>query len=198
MPEPWFSRACQDAAPGLTAVKYLAGLCGTSLTATAKRYIDTTTQPTALILSTGRTIDACFFSPALQQWPGLRRLLRGRQLPPSLTNYFHTEPQQIAQAREGAMATDFQPWFLTRQPLPGVEEVIGLGRYGKTLTLLSFREGVPGRHGRHRPRFGVAAPAHALPMSPARAEAPEEEELSFSAIWHAFMDRLDGFFPEDL
>ena len=94
------------------------------------------------------------------------------------------------------MVTDFQPWFLTRQPLPGVEEVIGLGRYGKTLTLLSFSVTVPARTRSRSPQERAVAPARLLPMPLARPDAPEEE-ISFSALWHAFMDPLDGFFSDD-
>ena len=107
MPAPWFSRACQDVAPGLAVVKHLAGLCGTSLTATAERYIDTTTQPVALIMSTGHLIDYCFLSAALQQWPGLRRPPRGSGLPLlSPTYYYNVNPEQIVRPLEVTVEMD--------------------------------------------------------------------------------------------
>jgi hypothetical protein len=81
MPEPWFSQACQGDAPGLATVQRLAGLCRTSLTATAMRYVPTTTAPVALVMSSGPTIEYCFLSHVLQQVAGLRRPPRRSALP---------------------------------------------------------------------------------------------------------------------
>jgi len=142
MPEPWFSRACHDYQPGMATVKSLAGVCRTSLTATAMRYIDTTSAPTAVVMSTGHAIEYCFMSLALQQLAGLTRPLRGSPLPPaSETRRFNDHPRQVTLALEMAAAVDLRIWFGGGQSLPGVEEVIGLGRYGKTLTLLSVVRG---------------------------------------------------------
>ena len=43
----------------------------------------------------------------------------------------------MAHARRRNAETDLRDWFAGPRPIPGAEEVIGLGAYGKTLTVLS-------------------------------------------------------------
>jgi uncharacterized protein DUF955 len=144
MPEPWFSQACQGATPGLATVQRLAGLCRTSLTATAMRYVHTTTAPVALVMSSGATIDYCFLSRALQQVAGLRRPPRRSALPlASATRQLNDYPRHVALALARTAEVDLRLWFGGCQARPGLEEAIGLGRYGKTLTLLSVVDGAP-------------------------------------------------------
>jgi len=74
----------------------------------------------------------------LQRVAGLRRPQKGSPVPlASTTSQFNRAPRHVTLALETAAELDLQLWFGGGQSLPGVEEVIGLRRYGKTLTLLS-------------------------------------------------------------
>src|SRR5271170_6383070 len=69
MPTGPFKRAVAGQDPGLAAVEALAGLCETSLTATAIRYAELTEDAVAVIISTGPAIDFCFLSGAMKSLP---------------------------------------------------------------------------------------------------------------------------------
>lgn len=143
MPEPLFSQAGQSFPVGLAAIKSLASLCRTSLTATAMRYLDTTTAPVAIVVSTGQHIEYSFLSLAMEQIAGVKRPRKGCPLPlDSATSQFNGTPRQITLALETTSMVDLRIWLGGDQELNGVEEVLGLGRYGKTLTILSVSSGV--------------------------------------------------------
>lgn len=71
MPRQMFSAALRRAGFGLAAAERLAGICKTSLTATAIRYTQCTSDPVAIVVSTGGTIDYCFMSDALRDHDGI-------------------------------------------------------------------------------------------------------------------------------
>ncbi len=60
MPRSLFTDAMRRVGDGLAAIENLAGLCQTSLTATAIRYTQCTRDPMAMVLSTGERINYCF------------------------------------------------------------------------------------------------------------------------------------------
>src|SRR5712691_3991252 len=57
MPQKLFIPAIRQAGEGLTAIKYLADLCKTSLTATAIRLTQCSRELVAIVVSTGKSID---------------------------------------------------------------------------------------------------------------------------------------------
>lgn len=108
--------------PGLAAIEVLAGDCGTSLTATAIRFAELTDDAVAVIISTGRIIDYCLLSEAMKSLPQLSWLKKGSPVPAG------TETARLSAVAERILKGDHS--IVT-------EEVVGLGRYGKTLTVLS-------------------------------------------------------------
>jgi Zn-dependent peptidase ImmA (M78 family) len=143
MPNPLFSQAMWQSGEGLTAIETLAGLCQTSLTATAIRFIDCSYSPVAMVMSTGKRIDYSFMSDALRQIRGLTWIRKGDPLCTVTATYrFNQNHQRITQAERLTETASTQHWFATSRHMELIEEVIGLGKYGKTLTILS-RESDP-------------------------------------------------------
>ena len=138
MPNPCFSRELLRLGDGLDAVEGMAELCRTSLTATAIRYAETTSLPVAVVLSTGGSVDYCFMSPNLHDFDGLDWLRKGQPLPAGVeTDAFNNDPDNVVRARRSHADTDLRDWFGGPRSMPGTEETVGLGRYGKTLTVLT-------------------------------------------------------------
>lgn len=138
MPDPLFSRELRRLGDGLDAVEEMARLCRTSLTATAIRYAEKASVPAAVVVSTGGVIDYCFMSKVLQDFDGLEWPRKGQLLAAGVeTELFNRDPANVTRACRRDAETDLRDWFSGPRSIPGTEEVIGLGGYGKTLTVLS-------------------------------------------------------------
>ncbi|AWB22589.1 ImmA/IrrE family metallo-endopeptidase [Methylobacterium currus] len=137
MPEGPFRKAMDRHDPGLEAIEAVADLCLTSRTATAIRYAELTDTAVAVIMSTGGTIDYCFLSEAMKSLPKLDWLRKGSPLPPgTATARFAAEPGRVRAGERIADAVDVRDWLggTTRAAIS--EESVGLGSYGKVLTVL--------------------------------------------------------------
>ena len=138
MPRALFSRALSRAGQGLVAVESVAGLCRTSLTATAIRYAELTDDAVAIIISTGKTIDYCFLSDTIKSLPELTWLRKGTPIPKATeTAKFNADPVRVANADRTEVDIDIMDWLGGTRSVEAVEEVISLGSYGKTLTVLT-------------------------------------------------------------
>lgn len=141
MPTKLFTAAAKRAGEGLNAIERLKGECVTSLEATAIRFAQTNRDPVAVIRSDGRTIDYAFMSGPLKDFPGLDWIRKGTPLPADcLTASFNTDKNNIEQAARAEGVSELQDWFNGSNQQEIVEEVIGLGSYGKTLTVLTGME----------------------------------------------------------
>jgi len=138
MPDHLFRRALSRAGQGLAAVESVAGLCRTSLTATAIRYAELTDDAAAVVVSTGKTIDYCFLSDAIKSLPQLTWLRKDTPVPQeTATARFNADPDRVANADRAATDADVMDWLGGTRSIEVVEEIIGLGSYGKTLTVLT-------------------------------------------------------------
>lgn len=138
MPEALFKKALDKTEIGLPAVESMATSCRSSLTATAIRYAELTDQAVAAILSTGPTIDYCILSDKMKSLPGLTWLRKGSPVPKNTaTARFNADRQRVAAGDHMLAEIDIQDWLGGSRSVIANEEVVGLGRYGKTLTVLS-------------------------------------------------------------
>ena len=139
MPSRLFRREMNTVQTGLAAVEHLCRRCGTSLTSTAIRYADLADHAAAIVISTGAVVDFCFMSDLMKSvlgrftWPA-----RGSALPSDSAS------ASLSANRERVRATDrvddetsSRAWFDSTRSVVLSEEAIGLGRYGRTLTVLS-------------------------------------------------------------
>lgn len=144
MPSQLFRPAMRKAGEGLGAIEILAGACDTSLTATAIRYQQLTDEAVAVIQSRGDVIEFCFLSDRMltlhpRRWPR-----KGERLPRvSATFSLNREAGKVAAAERVDGAADGADWFGGFDDVELFEEAVGLGRYGRTLTILTTMDSLP-------------------------------------------------------
>ena len=138
MPRKLFTEAMRTSGDGLEAIEKLATRCRTSLTATAIRYTRCTRDPVAIVISTGGRINYCFMSDALKEVKGLNWIRKDESLPKGTATYvFNQTPDRILCADRDEDTADICDWFGSDRALSIKEQLIGLGSYGKTLTVLT-------------------------------------------------------------
>jgi hypothetical protein len=140
MPERPFKSAIDDYPAGLVGIEALAKACETSLTATAIRYSGFTRDGVAIILSKGQAVDYCFMSEALKDAKGLKWLRKGTPVPAgTITEGFNARPQNVRTGQRGSGGGNLRDWMDTERSYAVTEEVVGLGQYGRTLTVLTCK-----------------------------------------------------------
>jgi hypothetical protein len=138
MPEMPFRKEMEKHEPSLSAVEALATRCTTSRTATAIRYAELTRVAVAVIVSTGGVIDYCFMSDAMKMLPKLAWLRKGTKLPASsATARLAESPDRVRAGASVIDEADVRDWLGGTTSAAVSEESVGLGRYGKVLTVLS-------------------------------------------------------------
>jgi hypothetical protein len=147
MPEKLFSDAIDDAGQGFPAVKSLASLCNTSITSTAIRFMNFTDDPMAVIVSSKDRVEYCFLSERLKDLRGLEWLKKGDLIAPrSATAKFNKDSANISEARQSDGCCWLDEWFDGAPQIEMNEDVVGLGNYGKTLTVLFTDEDLDGEY----------------------------------------------------
>jgi hypothetical protein len=137
MPRHLFFPAIEKAGHGLVAIDALAILCKTSLHATAIRYTQCTRDPVAIIVSRGGIIDHCFMSEALKQLNGIDWIKKREGVPRNTATFaFNQIPTNVEHGIRVEESSNLQHWFGGKRRIEISEDVVGLGRYGKTLTVL--------------------------------------------------------------
>lgn len=138
MPQKLFTAAMGRTGTGLSAIEALKVLCKTSLTATAIRYTQCTADPIAIVLSTGKQINYCFMSDVLKEVEGLDWIRKRDFLPKNTPTFtFNQDSDRVRRSARIDGTSDLQDWFGGRHSVEITEEIIGLGNYGKTLTVLT-------------------------------------------------------------
>lgn len=140
MPDSLFRQSMGRMGEGLSAIEKLAELCQTSLTSTAIRYIQRTELPEAVILSAKNLVDFCFMSDALKVLgKGKFDFLRKETPLPrnSETLNFNNNPLNVQNSERVTLMVSIQDWFGGNRDIEAEEQIIGLGGYGKTLTIIS-------------------------------------------------------------
>lgn len=138
MPDGPFKRALEKCKPGISTVESMAKLCRTSLTATAIRYAELTDDAVAVAVSTGSTIDYCRMSETMKSLRELSWLRKGSPVPTNTaTARLNKNLDRVARSDRAAEEIDVMDWLGGNRSVKAIEEVIGLGAYGKTLTVLT-------------------------------------------------------------
>ena len=138
MPSNLFKAEAGKHADGLTAIENVAERCKTSLTASAIRYAELSDAAVSVVVSTGKSVDYCFASAAMRGISGYKHPIKGSLLPPdSLTYSFNQDQKNITDALRSDDAADLIAWFRSDDEFDASEEVVGLGEYGKTLTIIT-------------------------------------------------------------
>lgn len=137
MPELSFRKTMDRYDPGLDAIDAVAKLCLTSRTATAIRFAELTHAAMAVIVSTGDKIDYCFMSEAMKELPKLDWLRKGSALPKgTATAHLAARHDAVLAGERVSDEVDVRDWLGGTSRAAVSEEAIGLGQYGKVLTVL--------------------------------------------------------------
>jgi Zn-dependent peptidase ImmA (M78 family) len=143
MPEPLFRKALKTSGEGFAAIEVLAMKCVTSITATAIRFAEFSDDPVAVIVSSGGRVDFCCLSPAIQEASSISWLMAGDLIPSgSATAIFQQVGDNIRSGKRQEASSNLGDWFDGAPHLEMNEDVVGLGSYGKTLTVLFTREAI--------------------------------------------------------
>lgn len=125
---------------GMPGVLALSLDADTSLTSAAIRSAECAPYPMAVIVSRDDAICYGFLSESFKSL-GVRRFLRkGDQLPMSATREFNAKRSNVRSAKSVCASTDLATWFQGPSDVALDEEIVGLGSYGLTLTVLSSEE----------------------------------------------------------
>jgi Zn-dependent peptidase ImmA (M78 family) len=126
---------------GLKGIRDMAADARASLTAAAIRAAQCAEFPICIIVSEGQTVSYAFPSSSFKDLGPNIYLRKGAAVAPgSTTSSFNMEPSRILSAQEATGECRLGDWFDTTRNLRLDEEVIGLGKYGLTLTILSSEE----------------------------------------------------------
>lgn len=138
MPSDLFKKEAARYSDGLVAIEKVAEKCQTSITSSAIRYAQLTDAAVAIIISTKSSVEYCFSSRSMREVKGYRHPVKGSVLPrDSLTRDFNQTASNVARGERSDDATDLLTWFQADNEIEASEEVIGLGDYGKTLTIIT-------------------------------------------------------------
>lgn len=126
---------------GLEGILRLSDEAGCSRTAAAIRAAECCDYPIAVIVSSGENIDYAFLSDSFK---GLGKQLaflrKGSPLPDTATLRFNKDPARVLACDRETDSTNLSEWFDGPRKIELDEEIIGLGSYGHTLTVLSSDE----------------------------------------------------------
>jgi len=143
MPEDIFLEALRKAGEGFAAIKSLAIKCRTSITSTAIRYAQLSENPVAVIMSSRNKVDWCFMSSALISCRAMQWIKKGSLITPtSTTAEFNQDQNNVLMAKRVEAWTRLDYWFEDGPQIEMKEDVVGLGHYGKTLTVLFTNEAI--------------------------------------------------------
>src|ERR1700722_1037302 len=140
MPEGPFRKEMNRHEPGLACIEQLRKACETSLTATAIRYACLTRDGVAVLLSSGASVEWCFMSEGLKKAKGLSWVRKGTPVPAgTVTATFNALPDNVRMAKRDTGDGRLNDWMDGDRVRLITEEVIGLGQYGRTLTVLTCK-----------------------------------------------------------
>jgi hypothetical protein len=122
---------------GLEGVLGLADEAECSRTAAAIRAAQCSSYPIAVIVSQGEQVAYAFLSDSFKELGKLAWLKKGSPLPSGLTRSFNANASNVLSAKKGCGETHLGEWFGGAKGVALDEEVVGLGSYGFTLTILS-------------------------------------------------------------
>ncbi|MFC7339549.1 ImmA/IrrE family metallo-endopeptidase [Haloferula chungangensis] len=125
------------AVPGFEAIKVLSEACESSLVASAIRYCEMTTECVAVIVSHRGAVEFMTASKFFKQLPGLDWLRKREQIPRGVpTHRLGTDMEWVSCCEVALEGSLLNQWFPDAAQQEVEEDVVGLGSYDRTLTVL--------------------------------------------------------------
>lgn len=125
---------------GLDAILALRDRAAVSIRAAAIACARHADRPVAVIVSHGDQVDYAFLSPGFRRLGRLPYPRKGQPLPATVTAGFNADPSAIGLGHRAVGTCRLCDWFDGARALDLDEEIIGLGRSGRTLTVLSSED----------------------------------------------------------
>ena len=89
-------------------------------------------------LAPGAVIDFCFMSDTIKSLPHLTWIKKGSAVPTgTATAKLNANSQSVASGGRAEEEIDITDWLGGNRSVKSVEQAVGLGNYGKTLTVLT-------------------------------------------------------------
>lgn len=143
MPKELFLHELRRVGSGFDAVERLSLRCKTSITATAIRFAGFTDDAVAVIMSAGQSIKWSCLSRTLKELKKMEWKCKTTGVPRSTaTAVFNQRPENISEAKRDEGLTTLDNWFNGAPAVEMEEHVVGLGSYGRTLTILTATKAV--------------------------------------------------------
>jgi Zn-dependent peptidase ImmA (M78 family) len=141
MPDFLVRKLIEESEVGLESIRELAGSAEVSLTAAAIRVAQCARFPICIVVSEGATVRYAFPSESFKDLGRNIFLPKGTALPgASTTARFNALASNVALGRQATGECRLRDWFDTDRNPALDEQVVGLGSYGLTLTVLSSDE----------------------------------------------------------
>ena len=137
LPEKLFVKAIHSVGNGLKAVRSLSATCNTSLTATAIRFATLSEDAVAVFVASGIDVNFCFLSEPLRSFSGLQWPRKGNRVPRgTATAQLAGRSHDVERAAGLSSRCSFSDWIEGGPDHECIEDVVGLGRFRQTLTIL--------------------------------------------------------------
>ncbi len=132
-------RPVVDAQPaGLQAVRTIVESFDVSTSAAAVRFAQVTSEPAAVLLSRNGILEWASFSGPFKAHRWAKPWVRGEWVPPrSRTAWLNADPNRVLNCLQQSGSGILSEWFPEGLPLRVHEEALGLGGYGRILTILT-------------------------------------------------------------
>ena len=138
MPDFLVRKLIDSSEVGLESIRELAELAQVSLTAAAIRAAQCARYPLCIVVSEADTVRYAFPSDSFKDLGKNIFLRKGAKLPSnSTTARFNADASNVAAGRQTTGDCRLRDWFSTDRNPALDEQVVGLGSYGLTLTVLS-------------------------------------------------------------
>ncbi|MFK7849651.1 MAG: ImmA/IrrE family metallo-endopeptidase [Akkermansiaceae bacterium] len=123
--------------PGFEAIKTLSDACESSLVASAIRYCDLTDECIAAVVSHRGKVEFMTASSSFKQLQGIDWLRKREQIPGDVPTYrLGTNMEWVSDCEVALEGSLLNQWFPNATEQEVEEDVVGLGSYDRTLTLL--------------------------------------------------------------
>ena len=136
---PWglISPLLKKATPGFEAIKLLSDTCESSLVASSIRYCEVTDECVATVVSYKGEVEYMTASESFKQLPGLEWLRKREQIPEGVpTHRLGTDMKWVDSCEVAYEGSLLNQWFPNAAQQEVEEDVVGLGSYRRTLTVL--------------------------------------------------------------
>ena len=138
MPTSLVRQVIDGASEGLCGVEAVQQETIVSFTAAAIRYVALADIATAVVVSKNGSVDYCFMSETMKSLRGMTWLRKGMPVPAdTLTESTLDKSEEERREARAEGEVDIATWFGGHRSITAWEEVIGLGGYGRVLTILT-------------------------------------------------------------